>query len=128
VIEGLEEGASDRETEPVSRRSSRITSAWGGATLAGSIETLALLNEAAPAHNTSRGCLSLLCGVDRVNEELVAQSSKTLVTWCDPHPEFCARYLDEVSPRARVHASGGRAKLQPAGAIYFLMDEADVTR
>jgi N-acyl-D-amino-acid deacylase len=57
-----------------------------------------------------------------------AAASKTLVTWCDPHPEFCARYLHDIAVDLGCTPLEAIAKLQPAGAIYFLMDEADVTR
>jgi N-acyl-D-amino-acid deacylase len=50
------------------------------------------------------------------------------VTWCDPHPEFCARYLDDIAGELGCTPLEAISRLQPAGAVYFLMDEADVTR
>jgi len=93
-----------------------------------SVETLALL-DAARQHQPVAWDVYPYCAASTLlNEELVAQSSKTLVTWCDPHPEFCARYLDEVARALGCTPTEAIPRLQPAGAIYFLMDEADVTR
>jgi N-acyl-D-amino-acid deacylase len=93
-----------------------------------SVETLALLNEAGQNQHVAWDVYPYSAASTMLNEELVARSSKTLVTWCDPHPEFCARYLEEVAHELGCTPIEAVAKLQPAGAVYFLMDEADVTR
>jgi N-acyl-D-amino-acid deacylase len=93
-----------------------------------SVQTLALLNEARQHQPVAWDVYPYTAASTVLNEELVAQSSKTLVTWCDPHPRFCARYLDDVARELGCTPIEAVPKLQPAGAIYFLMDEADVTR
>jgi N-acyl-D-amino-acid deacylase len=93
-----------------------------------SVETLALLNEARQHQHVAWDVYPYAAASTVLSEELVAQSCKTLVTWCDPHPEFCARYLDEVAHQLGCTPIEAVPKLQPAGAVYFLMDEADVTR
>jgi N-acyl-D-amino-acid deacylase len=100
----------------------------GRANFGRSVETLALLNEAKKQQQVAWDVYPYSAASTVLSEELVAQSSKTLVTWCDPHPEFCARYLDEVAQELGCTPMEAVPKLQPAGAVYFLMDEADVTR
>jgi N-acyl-D-amino-acid deacylase len=53
---------------------------------------------------------------------------KVLVTWSKPHPEFNGMDLDEVAKRMGLDKEQAVARLLPAGAIYFSMDEADVQR
>jgi N-acyl-D-amino-acid deacylase len=93
-----------------------------------SVETLALLNEAKKHQHVAWDVYPYCAASTVLTAELVAKSSKTLVTWCDPHPKFCARYLDDVAHELGCTPIEAVPKLQPAGAIYFLMDEADVTR
>jgi N-acyl-D-amino-acid deacylase len=93
-----------------------------------SVETLALLDEARQHQHVAWDVYPYTAASTVLIEELVAKSSKTLVTWCDPHPEFCARYLDDIALELGCTPTDAIPKLQPAGAVYFLMDEADVTR
>ena len=93
-----------------------------------SVETLALLDEARQHQHVAWDVYPYTAASTVLIEDLVAQSSRTLVTWCDPHPEFCARYLDDIALELGCTPADAVPKLQPAGAVYFLMDEADVTR
>jgi len=93
-----------------------------------SVETLALLNEARQHQQVAWDVYPYSAASTVLTEDLVAQSTRTLVTWCDPHPEFAARYLDEVASELGLTPIGAVPMLQPAGAVYFLMDEGDVTR
>jgi N-acyl-D-amino-acid deacylase len=93
-----------------------------------SVETLALLDEARQHQHLAWDVYPYAAASTLLIEDLVAQSSRTMVTWCDPHPEFCARYLDDIALELGCTPAAAIPKLQPAGAVYFLMDEADVTR
>ena len=55
-------------------------------------------------------------------------ASKVLVTWSKPHPEHAGMDLNEISRKMNLSTEETVAKLRPAGAIYFSMDEADVRR
>jgi N-acyl-D-amino-acid deacylase len=55
-------------------------------------------------------------------------ATKVLVTWSKPHPEFSGMELTEVARKMGLGIEEVVARLQPAGAIYFSMDEADVQR
>jgi len=58
----------------------------------------------------------------------VGAASKVLVTWSKPHPEFSGMELSEVASKMGLSQQDAVAKLLPAGAIYFAMDEKDVQR
>ena len=50
------------------------------------------------------------------------------ITWSVPHPEMAGRYLTDIAAEWGVPLLDAAARLLPAGAIYFQMDEADVQR
>lgn len=60
---------------------------------------------------------------------IVDRAERVHITWCKGRPEFANRDLDEVARElgGLSRAETARAVI-PAGAIYFTMDEADVTR
>lgn len=57
-----------------------------------------------------------------------AAASRTLVTWSKPMPQYAGRDLVDIAEEMRVSPAEAAARLIPAGAIYFSMDEADVQR
>jgi N-acyl-D-amino-acid deacylase len=50
------------------------------------------------------------------------------VTWSDPHPEMAGKMLDDVAAEWGLTPPQAAARLLPAGAIYFQMQEDDVQR
>jgi N-acyl-D-amino-acid deacylase len=59
---------------------------------------------------------------------MVARAERTLITWSVPHPEASGRDLTALAREWDLSLEAAAEKLQPAGAIYFQMDEADVRR
>ena len=55
-------------------------------------------------------------------------ATKVLITWSKPHPEFAGMELGDAARKMGLPEDQAVAKLLPAGAIYFSMDEADVQR
>lgn len=55
-------------------------------------------------------------------------ATKILITWSKPHPEATARALADIARDWGVSESEACDRLQPAGAIYFMMSEEDVRR
>jgi N-acyl-D-amino-acid deacylase len=51
-----------------------------------------------------------------------------LVTWSVPHPELAGMDLAEIEQKLGLGTEDAIARLLPAGAVYFAMDEADVQR
>ena len=58
----------------------------------------------------------------------VPSAEKVLVTWSKPHPEHNGRDLADVCAEWGVDSDTACARLHPAGAIYFQMDDADLER
>ncbi|MEJ0070454.1 MAG: D-aminoacylase [Pseudomonadota bacterium] len=66
---------------------------------------------------------STVLSVDRFNV-----SERIIVTWSKAMPEVSGRDLADIAREMGLSLEDAAAKLQPAGAIYFMMDEADVQR
>jgi N-acyl-D-amino-acid deacylase len=60
--------------------------------------------------------------------DMAERAAKTLVTWSKAHPELAGRPLDEIARTMGCGAEEAARRLQPAGAVYFLMSEEDVRR
>jgi N-acyl-D-amino-acid deacylase len=60
--------------------------------------------------------------------ERIEESLKVLITWSKAMPEQAGRDLAEIAGEWGVGLREAAARLQPAGAIYWMMDEADVRR
>ena len=58
----------------------------------------------------------------------IGEAPKVMVTWSTPHPEMTGRMLADVAAAWGCSQEDAAKKLQPAGAVYFAMDEADVRR
>lgn len=93
-----------------------------------SVETLARLDRARREQAVGLDLYPYTAGSTVLSEELASQSSRTVITWCDPFPEYCGRELTEVADELGCTITEAIPKLQPAGALYFTMDEDDVTR
>ena len=59
---------------------------------------------------------------------MVPRALKVLVTWSKSRPEMAGRYLREIAAEWKVSEAEACERLQPAGAVYWTMDEADVRR
>ena len=60
--------------------------------------------------------------------ESVASSERVLVTWSTPHPECAGRDFADIRAEWGVSVAEAIDRLQPAGAIYYQMDEEDLRR
>ena len=58
----------------------------------------------------------------------IEDALKVMITWSKPHPEQAGRDLADIARDWGVSVLDAAARLQPAGAIYWMMDEADVRR
>jgi N-acyl-D-amino-acid deacylase len=60
--------------------------------------------------------------------ERLDEAQKVLITWSKAMPEQAGRELAEIAREWGVGIREAAQRLQPAGAIYWMMDEADVRR
>src|SRR5438874_9806535 len=58
----------------------------------------------------------------------IEESLKVLITWSKAMPEMAGRELADIAREWGVGLAAAAERLQPAGAIYWMMDEADVRR
>jgi N-acyl-D-amino-acid deacylase len=63
-----------------------------------------------------------------LRQENIARSLKILITWSKPHPEATGRELAAIARDWGASLEAAADRLQPAGAIYFMMSEEDVRR
>ncbi len=63
-----------------------------------------------------------------LRRERIEDALKVLITWSKAAPEQAGLELDEIARDWGVDIDTAVARLQPAGAIYWMMDEADVRR
>jgi N-acyl-D-amino-acid deacylase len=93
-----------------------------------STQTLALLRQAGERQSVCLDCYPYTASSTILRSDRIVLSSRILVTWSKPHPEFAGMELAQVAARLGVSQEQAVEELSPAGAIYFSMDEADVQR
>jgi N-acyl-D-amino-acid deacylase len=91
-------------------------------------ETLAFIRKAMKSQKIGLDCYPYCASSTILSVERVAPASKVLVTWSKPHPEFSGRDLKDIARKMGLSVEKAVAKLLPAGAIYFSMEEKDVQR
>ncbi|MSO70243.1 MAG: D-aminoacylase [Alphaproteobacteria bacterium] len=61
-------------------------------------------------------------------DAFIPSAARVIITWSKAHPELTGRDLAAIAKDWGVELLEAAKRLQPAGAIYFMMDEADVQR
>ncbi len=100
----------------------------GSANFGRSAETLALVDRARKQGDVCLDCYPYVAASTVLRQDAVEQASRTLITWSDSAPEASGRYVDELLQERGGELTALLQSLQPAGAIYFIMDEGDVER
>jgi N-acyl-D-amino-acid deacylase len=100
----------------------------GRANFGRSTETLALLDRARRTHEVCLDCYPYAASSTVLRKDAAAQAQRVLIAWSRTQPKAAGRMLDELAIEAGVGIDTMIDRLQPAGAIYFAMDEADVER
>lgn len=93
-----------------------------------STETLAIISEAMKEQEISLDAYPYIAGSTILKKDRAMLSSRTVITWCKPHPEFTGRDLDDIAKELGKDRWDAVDDLLPAGAIYFMMNEDDVQR
>jgi len=63
-----------------------------------------------------------------LSPDMIEKAERVLVAWSKARPDVAGRDLAEVASEMGVSPVEAAERLQPAGGIYFAMDEADVRR
>jgi N-acyl-D-amino-acid deacylase len=91
-------------------------------------ETLALIEETRRSQSVALDCYPYIASSTVLRYDRLEQSSRIIITWSKPHPEFSGVDLDEVARRLNMTKAEAVEAIKPAGAIYFMLDEKDVQR
>jgi N-acyl-D-amino-acid deacylase len=91
-------------------------------------ETLALLDEARRSTDVCLDCYPYTAASTVLRKDAARHAVRTLVAWSKTRPAAAGRDLAELAAEAGLDIDAMIDALQPAGAIYFSMDEGDVER
>ena len=91
-------------------------------------ETLALIEDRMKTQPVALDCYPYIASSTVLRYDRLEQSSKVIITWSKPHPEFSGVDLEDVAKRLGLSRADAVEKIKPAGAIYFMLDEKDVQR
>ncbi len=127
VMESLEESfAVGRETDiPVVISHHKVT---GKQNFGRTRETLPKIAAAIAAQQVGLDAYPYIASSTVLRPENLERATKILITWSKPHPEVTARDLSDIARDWGVSEREACDRLQPAGAIYFMMSEEDVRR
>lgn len=100
----------------------------GGRNHGRSAETLALLERAARLQPVCLDCHPYPATSTMLRLDRVRIARRTMITWSSGYPQAQGRDFADVQRELGLDDEQALKRLSPAGAIYFLMDEADVER
>lgn len=92
------------------------------------LETLPRIEAAACDHQINFDVYPYSAGSTNLRADLMTDTYPIMISWSEPHPEMAGRYIVDIAAEWGLDIHEATARLQPAGAIYFQMDEADVRR
>ncbi len=91
-------------------------------------ETLALIASRMQSQPVCLDCYPYAASSTILTASRVRIASRTLVTWSKAMPQHAGRDLADIARELGTTPQQAVARLAPAGAIYFSMDEDDVQR
>lgn len=100
----------------------------GRANFGRSVETLPRIRAAMAMQRVGLDAYPYAASSTMLRAEWVHLALKVLITWSKRAPEQVGRSLAEIAAEWGVSPEEAATRLEPAGAIYFTMDEADVRR
>ncbi|KKC38037.1 D-aminoacylase [Devosia epidermidihirudinis] len=92
------------------------------------LETLPKIEAAAHEHQINFDVYPYTAGSTNLRADLITDTYPIMIAWSRPFPEMTGRYLTDIAAGWGIDLDETAARLQPAGAIYFQMDEDDVRR
>lgn len=91
-----------------------------------SAQTLKLLAEAGKRQDVCMDCYPYAASSSMLLPERIGLSSRVVITWSKPFPEYAGRDLSEIARELGLSQHAAMERLKPGGAVYFAMDEQDV--
>lgn len=93
-----------------------------------SAEMLAYFDAAGDKQDISLDAYPYAASSTILKPDYVSEAKRVMITWSTPHPELGGRDLSDIATDWGVTEPEAAERLQPAGAVYFAMDEDDVRR
>lgn len=93
-----------------------------------SVETIAQIARAQCEHCVGLDVYPYAAGSTMLNHDSRRAAQRVLVTWSTPHSEVAGRYLNDIATEWGISDEEALDRLQPGGAVYFMMSELDVQR
>ena len=91
-------------------------------------QLLASLERAALTQAVACDCYPYAASSSTLDLKQVTDAHRITITWSTPHPEMGGRDLLDIAAEWGCPLLDAARRLQPAGAVYYGMDEADVRR
>lgn len=91
-------------------------------------QVLAALQAAANTHPVGCDCYPYAASSSTLDLKQVTDAHRITITWSIPHPQMSGRDLMDIAAEWGVPLLDAARELQPAGAVYYGMDESDVRR
>ncbi len=89
-------------------------------------QLLAALEKAALTHPVACDCYPYAASSSTLDLKQVTDAFRITITWSTPHPAQGGRDLKDIATDWGLSMLDTARKLQPAGAVYYGMDENDV--
>jgi N-acyl-D-amino-acid deacylase len=93
-----------------------------------SVETLPRISRAIGEQEAGLDAYPYVASSTVLTAEMAAEARRVLVSWSRVHPEMAGRDLAAIASDWGIDRAAAARRLQPAGAVYWSMDEADVRR
>jgi N-acyl-D-amino-acid deacylase len=100
----------------------------GRANYGRSVQTLSMIEEAARSMSVCLDCYPYDASSTMLLPERVASSRDVRITWSRGQPLAAGRSLMKMAAERGMNPVDLAMELMPAGAVYFAMDERDVSR
>jgi N-acyl-D-glutamate deacylase/N-acyl-D-amino-acid deacylase len=91
-------------------------------------QLLAALENAALTHPVGCDCYPYAASSSTLDLKQVTDAFRITITWSTPHPDQGGRDLKDIAADWGLSLLDAARQLQPAGAVYYGMDEQDVQR
>jgi N-acyl-D-amino-acid deacylase len=91
-------------------------------------KTLEMIERASARQPVAVDVYPYVAGSTLLNAKKCAKAIRTIITWSVTLPDAAGRQLEELARESKCTIEECIDSLQPAGAIYFCMDEEDVRR
>ncbi len=91
-------------------------------------ESLALIDRVRTEQDVTLDVYPYHASSTVLSKSRLGESRRVIVTWSEARPDVAGRDLDDIAAEMGCDLEEAVDALQPAGAIYFAMDEEDVQR